>query len=149
MLIMQSPCRDVSRWVTGKTRGTVLKVLCWQKLSPAQLSCCLCWPCLAAQARAQHCPLLPGITSASAMEAAGTFQMVIWKAKCEHSYYQVHKLGSAARVRPSSSHLSSLQHHYPLSVLKLSFRPLPRVLNRVIYSNYRLLPTEPHETGKK
>lgn len=50
----------VSRWVTGKTRGTVLKVLCWQKLPPIQLSCWLYWPCLAAQARAQHCLLLPG-----------------------------------------------------------------------------------------
>lgn len=50
----------VSRWGTGKTRGTVLKVLCWQKLPPIQLSCCLSWPCLAALARAQHCPLLPG-----------------------------------------------------------------------------------------
>lgn len=64
-----------------------------------------------------------------------TSKMVIWKAKCEHSYYHLHKFGSAARLRPSSSDLSSLQHHHPLSVLKLSFRPLPRVVNGVIYSS--------------
>lgn len=60
MLIMRVLAMTVSRWVTGKTRGTALKLLCLQKLSPNQLSCCLCWPCLAAQAHTQHCPLLPG-----------------------------------------------------------------------------------------
>lgn len=147
----------VSRWVTGKTRGTGLKLLYLQK--PACENAFLLLPVLTLLGSPGTCTALSlaarqGLPGTSLLHQQwwqleekypDTSKMVIWNIKCEHSYYHVHKFGSAARLRLSSSGLSSLR----LPVLKPSFRPLPRVLNGVIYSSCRLLPTEPHETEKK
>lgn len=62
-------------------------------------------------------------------------------------------LGAAAGLRlphvlpPSLVLLThpGLQHPFPLPVLKMSFRPIPRVPNWVIYPSCRLLPTWPQE----
>lgn len=64
-------------------------------------------------------------------------------------------LGAAPRLglpcalppRPALLTHPSLKHHFPLRALKLSFRPIPRVSNWVIYSSCRLLPTGPLEIG--
>lgn len=58
-------------------------------------------------------------------------------------------LPCALPPRPALLTRPSLKHHFPLPVLKLSFRPIPRVSNWVIYSSCRLLPTGPLEIGDK
>lgn len=156
---MQSSCHDDKQMSDWQDKGHNIKIALLAKAvcNPAPML-----PVLTLPGSPGTCTALPlsarqGLPGTSLLHHSGgswkkstdTSKMLIWKAKCEHSFYHVHKFESAARLKPSFSHLSSLQRHYPLLVLKLSFRPLPGVLNGVVYSSCRLPPTEPHETEKK
>lgn len=147
-----------STWVTGKTHSIKIALLAKAVSKPA-----LILPVLILPGSPGTCTVLPlaarqDLPGTSLLHqqwwqleemCPDTCKMVIWRAEWDHPHSHVHKFGSAARPRPSSSDLFSLQHLYPLPVLKLNFRPIPRVPNGVIYSGCRLLPTGPHEIEKK
>lgn len=158
----------VSRWVTDKTRSTALKSPRLQNLSPNHLPRCLRWPCPAAQAHVQCSPVLPGRNCQvrrfcigngdSGQKGALTPPKWLFKRLNANVLILLFTgSGAAPRLglpcalppRPALLTHPSLKHHFPLLVLKLSFRPIPSVSNWVIYSSCRLLPTGPLEIGGK
>lgn len=142
MLILQSPCHDGKQMSDWQDKGHNVRsaLLAKGASNPALTLPVLTLPGSPGTGTALPLAARQGLPGTSLLnqqwwQPEEKYSDASKMDKCEHSYYQVHKSGSAARLKPSPSDLSSLQHHQPLSVLKLSFRPLPRVLNGVIYSS--------------